>query len=82
MDEKTIEDKLKALISNKFSIEKDEITKDTSFTRDLNADSLDLVEMTMSLEDEFDLTVSDKEARQLETYGDVFKYVKDNYNRD
>ena len=69
-------EKLQQMIAEEFGIEPEEITMETSFMDDLEADSLDLVEMMMALEDEFDIgTISDEEAAKLKTVGDVVDLI-------
>lgn len=69
-------DKVKEIIAEKLSINEDDITMDSSFLDDLNADSLDLVELMMALEDELDTEIPDEEAENFKTVGDVVKYLK------
>ena len=69
-------EKVKEIIAEKLSINEDEITMDSSFLDDLNADSLDLVELMMALEDELDTEIPDEEAEGFKTVGDVVKYLK------
>ncbi|MBE6055011.1 MAG: acyl carrier protein [Clostridium sartagoforme] len=69
-------DKVREIIAEKLSINEDEITMDSSFLDDLNADSLDLVELMMALEDELDTEIPDEEAEGFKTVGDVVKYLK------
>jgi acyl carrier protein len=64
------------LISAQFNIDEDGITLETSFKDDLNADSLDLVELIMALEDEFGLEVEDDEVENIKTVGDAKEYIK------
>lgn len=68
-------EKIKMIISEQFSIDEDEITMETSFKDDLNADSLDLVELIMALEDEFELQVDDAEVENINTVGDAVNYI-------
>ena len=69
-------DKVKEIIAEKLSINEDDITMDSSFVDDLNADSLDLVELMMALEDELDTEIPDEEAEGFKSVGDVVKYLK------
>lgn len=69
-------DKIREIIADKLSISEDEITMDSSFLEDLNADSLDIVELIMALEDELDMEIPDEDAEGFVTVGDVVKYVK------
>jgi acyl carrier protein len=72
----SIEDKVKRIISEKLSVSIDEIVPEASFVDDLGADSLDLVELIMSMEEEFDIDISDEDAEKLVTFQDVIDYIK------
>lgn len=74
--DKTIEEKVIEIITDQFGIDKTEIKLETSFTEDLNADSLDQVELVMEFEDKFDMKISDEDARKMQRVGDVVKYIK------
>lgn len=67
--------KIKEIIATQFNVEEDEISKETSFKDTLNADSLDLVELIMALEDEFGLEVEDDEVDMIKTVGDAVEYI-------
>ena len=69
-------EKVREIIADKLSINEDEITMDSAFLEDLNADSLDIVELIMALEDELDMEIPDEDAEGFVTVGDVVKYVK------
>ena len=69
-------EKVREIIADKLSISEDEITMDSSFLEDLNADSLDIVELIMALEDELVMEIPDEVAEGFVTVGDVVKYVK------
>ena len=69
-------EKLAALLAEQFSVDVDSITMDTTF-EDLNADSLDIVELTMALEEEFGVTIADEELPNMKTVGDLVKYLED-----
>ncbi len=69
-------DKVKGIIADKLSIGEDEITMESSFIEDLNADSLDIVELIMALEDELDMEIPDEDAEKFTTVADVVKFVK------
>jgi len=71
-----IEEKVIAIVAEQMSVDKGEINRNTSFVNDLNADSLDTVELVMELEDEFDLTIPDEEAEKLKTVGEAIDYIK------
>ncbi|MCH7702096.1 MAG: acyl carrier protein [Planctomycetes bacterium] len=71
-----IEDKVIAIVSEQLSVDKAEIKRETSFVDDLNADSLDTVELVMELEDEFDLSIPDEDAEKLQTVGSAIEYIE------
>jgi acyl carrier protein len=71
----SIQDKVKKIIAEKLSVEIEELVPEASFVDDLGADSLDLVELIMSMEEEFDIEISDEEAEKLATVKDVFDYI-------
>jgi len=71
-----IEDKVMAIVSEQMSVERSEIRRETSFVNDLNADSLDTVELVMELEDEFDMNIPDDEAEKLQTVGQAIEYIQ------
>ncbi|NLY77367.1 MAG: acyl carrier protein [Tissierellia bacterium] len=73
-------ERLKTMISDQFGIDEDDIDMDTSFKDDLNADSLDLVELIMAIEDEFDLQVADEEVENIQTVGDAVNYISELIN--
>ncbi len=72
-------EKIKEIIADKLSISEDEITMDSAFLEDLNADSLDIVELIMALEDELDMEIPDEDAENFVTVGDVVKFVKSHF---
>lgn len=69
-------EKVKEIIEEKLNADGMDITESTSFKDDLNADSLDLFEMVMALEDEFDIEIPSEDLEQLLTVGDVLEYLK------
>lgn len=71
-----MKDRLINLIAEQFNVDKDSITLDTSFKDDLNADSLDLVELIMALEDEFDLELEDENIDNIQTVNNVITYIE------
>jgi acyl carrier protein len=71
----SIQDKVKKIIAEKLSVDLEELVPEASFVDDLGADSLDLVELIMSMEEEFDIEISDEEAEKLATVKDVFDYI-------
>ena len=72
-------EKIRSIISEQLSIDDvDTITLDTSLTEDLDADSLDAVEVIMALEDEFGIEIPDEEAEHFKTIGDICKFIENN----
>ena len=69
-------EKIVEIIAVQFNVEEDSLNRDTSFRDDLNADSLDLVELVMAIEDEFDLEVEDEAMEDIETIGDVVESIE------
>ena len=65
-------------LSNQFDVEEDSITPETNIADDLGADSLDVVDMLMSLEDEFDVEIPDDEIEKIRTVGDLVTYIEEN----
>lgn len=66
------------IVSQKLGVEEDDIKMDTSFIDDLGADSLDIVELIMAFEEEFDIQIPDSDAEKISTVGDVVEYIKNN----
>ncbi len=71
-------EKVKAILSEQFDVEEDSITADTSIADDLGADSLDVVDLLMSIEDEFEIEVPDEEIDNIKTVGELVRYIEDN----
>jgi acyl carrier protein len=69
-------EKVKAVIADKLDDEPEKIVPEARFIEDLGADSLDIVELIMGLEDEFGLEISDEEAEQIRTVGDAVKFIE------
>ncbi|MGZ3637491.1 MAG: acyl carrier protein [Ktedonobacterales bacterium] len=69
--------KLKPLIADQLGVDEAEVKEDASFTEDLNADSLDLVELIMSLEEQFKLQISDEDAEKITTVGEAVEYIQE-----
>jgi acyl carrier protein len=69
------EERLKKIIAEQLSVSEEEVTPEASFIEDLNADSLDLVELIMSLEEEFNVKISDEEAEKIRTVQDAIDYL-------
>jgi acyl carrier protein len=75
VDIQAIEKRVVEIISEQMGADKAEITRETSFSNDLNADSLDTVELVMEFEDEFDLSIPDEEAEKIQTVGAAIDYI-------
>ena len=73
-----IEKKVKEIVSEHMGVSADEITRDTSFVNDLNADSLDTVELVMEFEEKFELNIPDEQAEKIQTVGQVIDYIAAN----
>jgi acyl carrier protein len=74
MDE--IEQKVIDIVAEQMGVDKAEITRETNFVNDLNADSLDTVELVMEFEDEFEMSIPDEEAEKIQTVGQAIDYIK------
>jgi acyl carrier protein len=72
----SVEDKVRRIIAEKLSVELEEVVEEASFIDDLGADSLDLVELIMSMEEEFDIDISDEDAEKLVTVKDAIEYTR------
>jgi acyl carrier protein len=70
-----VEEKVRTIICDQLAVENDKVTMTASFIEDLGADSLDIVELVMNLEEEFDLEIRDEDAEKMKTVGDVVKYI-------
>jgi acyl carrier protein len=71
-----IESKVKKIVAEQMSVSEDEISRETSFVNDLNADSLDTVELVMEFEDEFEMSIPDEEAEKIQTVGMAIEYIE------
>ena len=77
MDEKEIQEKVVAIVAEQMGVDKGEISRETHFINDLNADSLDTVELVMEFEDEFETSIPDEEAEKIQTVGQAIDYIKE-----
>ncbi len=71
-------DAVMAIVSEKLGVDKDKVKVETSFIGDLGADSLDMVELLMNLEDQFKMTIPDEDAEKIKTVGDAVTYIQEN----
>ena len=78
MNAEEIFDKVKAIIVEQLGVSETSVTMEASFIDDLGADSLDIVELVMALEEEFDIEIPDTDAEKVVTVGDVVDYIKEN----
>jgi acyl carrier protein len=72
----SLEDRVSGIIVEQLGVTKEELVPDARFIDDLGADSLDIVELVMALEEEFDIEIPDDDAENIQTIGDAFTYVK------
>ena len=75
MGASNVQERVVKIVAEQMGVDKGEITRDTSFVNDLNADSLDTVELVMEFEDQFELSIPDEEAEKIGTVGAAVKYI-------
>ncbi len=71
-------EKLKGIVADQLGVEEDKVVLDASITEDLGADSLDVVDLVMSIEEEFDIEIPDEAVEDIKTIGDIVKYIENN----
>jgi len=71
-------EKIKKLLADQLDVEEDDMTMDTNIAKDLGADSLDVVELLMSIEDEFEVEIPDEEIENIRTIGELTEYIQKN----
>ena len=76
MTEQEIEAKVIEIVAEQMGADREKITRDTSFVEDLNADSLDTVELVMEFEDEFETSIPDDQAEKIQTVGQAIDFIK------
>ena len=80
MTETEIEAKVIDIVAEQMGVDKGTITRETNFTNDLHADSLDTVELVMEFEDEFEMSIPDEEAEKIQTVGMAIDYIMNHLN--
>jgi acyl carrier protein len=78
MEHDEVYDKVKAVIVEQLNVEEDDVVEDASFVDDLGADSLDIVELVMALEEEFGVSIPDEQAESIKTVGDAVSFIQTN----
>ena len=78
MNEQEIFEKVKVIVVEQLGVEEEKVRKEATFVDDLSADSLDIVELVMSIEEEFDIEIADSDAEKIVTIEDVVEYLKNN----
>jgi acyl carrier protein len=78
--EQEVFEKVAGIVAEQMGVEKSEIRRETSFVNDLNADSLDTVELVMELEEEFDINIPDDAAEKIQTVGQAIKFIEEAQN--
>ena len=76
MSEQTVEDRVKRIVCNQMGTAPEKVTPETSFVNDLGADSLDIVQLIMALEEQYQLEISDEEAEKIRTIRDIVTYIE------
>ena len=71
-------EKIKGLVVDQLDVDADKVTEDASITEDLGADSLDVVDLVMSIEEEFDMEIPEDAVEKIKTVGDIVKYIENN----
>jgi acyl carrier protein len=75
MEHEEIFDKVKDVIVDQLNVEEDDVTEDAAFVDDLGADSLDIVELVMALEEQFGISIPDEQAEKIKTVGDAVSFI-------
>jgi len=78
MDHEEIYEKVKGVIVDQLNVEEDDVNEDATFIDDLGADSLDIVELVMALEESFGISIPDEDAEGIKTVGDAVSYIESN----
>ena len=77
MAEDEVADRVVTIVSQQLDVEKEKVKPETSFINDLGADSLDIVELVMELEEEFDMSIPDEDAEKIRTVGEAIGYIRE-----
>jgi acyl carrier protein len=77
MEEQEIQEKVISIVAEQMGVDKGEINRETNFVNDLNADSLDTVELVMEFEDEFETSIPDEDAEKITTVGQAIDFIKE-----
>lgn len=78
MSTETIFETVQSILVEQLGVDEDQVNMDANFIDDLNADSLDIVELVMAMEQEFGISIPDEEAERIKTVGDAVNFIKDN----
>ncbi len=78
MTEQEIAQAVKSMVADRMDVEESQITDETHFINDLQADSLDMAELVIDLEEEFGIEISDEQAQEIETVGEAIKFISEN----
>ncbi|MBS6315600.1 MULTISPECIES: acyl carrier protein [Porcipelethomonas] len=71
-------EKVKSIVADQLDVEEEKVTAEASITEDLGADSLDVVDLVMSIEEEFDIEIPDEAVENIKTVGDIVSYIESN----
>ena len=71
-------EKVKSIVADQLDVEEEKVTAEASITEDLGADSLDVVDLVMSIEEEFDIEIPDEAVENIKTVGDIVRYIESN----
>jgi acyl carrier protein len=77
-----VEDKIKTIVAEQLGVSEDEVTPEASFTDDLGADSLDIVELVMAIEEEYGIEIPDDDAEKIQTIQDAITYIEERTQKD
>jgi acyl carrier protein len=72
----SVEERVMEIVSENLGVSKDQLTRQTTFQEDLGADSLDIVELVMEMEEEFEITIPDDQAEKIKTVGEAIEYIE------